>query len=258
PSHQPARNPAKLIAMRKYTTELIGTFFLVFTVCTAVLSGAALAPLAIGLVLTTMVFAGGHISGAHYNPAVTVAVWLRGRLATRDIGPYIAAQVVGALVAAGLARLVVDKTPGPAFHVTGRHLLGAFVAELLVTFALAYVVLNVATSKDHPNNSFYGLAIGGTVLAGAIAVGDVSGGVFNPAAARSREGRPPPRPPGGPFVQVDFGGRAGPPCRGSGWSTKNRQIASFAPKAPGRSAGHAWPLPGSVYSSTAPLLWHRP
>ncbi|TMM33765.1 MAG: porin [Actinobacteria bacterium] len=169
--------------MRKYTTELIGTFFLVFTVCTAVLSGAALAPLAIGLVLTTMVFAGGHISGAHYNPAVTVAVWLRGRLATRDIGPYIAAQVVGALVAAGLARLVVDKTPGPAFHVTGRHLLGAFVAELLVTFALAYVVLNVATSKDHPNNSFYGLAIGGTVLAGAIAVGDVSGGVFNPAVA---------------------------------------------------------------------------
>jgi len=140
--------------MRKYTTELIGTFFLVFTVCTAVLSGAALAPLAIGLVLTTMVFAGGHISGAHYNPAVTVAVWLRGRLATRDIGPYIAAQVVGALVAAGLARLVVDKTPGPAFHVTGRHLLGAFVA-----------------------------AIGGTVLAGAVAVGDVSGGVFNPAVA---------------------------------------------------------------------------
>ena len=66
---------------------------------------------------------------------------------------------------------------------SGHALAAAFVAELLVTFALAYVVLNVATSRDHPNNSFYGLAIGFTVMAGAISVGGISGGVFNPAVA---------------------------------------------------------------------------
>ena len=167
--------------MRKYATEFIGTFFLVFTIVVTVLSGAALAPLAIGVVLAAMVFAGGHISGAHYNPAVTVAVWVRGKLPTREVLPYMVAQVAGAVAAAGAGRLVVGVHPAAAFQVSGRHLLAAFAAELLVTFALAYVVLNVATSKDHPNNSFYGLAIGFTVMVGAFAVGPVSGGAFNPA-----------------------------------------------------------------------------
>lgn len=166
--------------MRRYTTEFIGTFFLVFTVCTAVLANAALAPLAIGAVLMTMIFAGGHISGGHFNPAVSLAVFLRGRLSARDLGPYMGAQVLAGLVAAGVARFVVDVKP-TAFSVSGRDLAAAFVAELLFTFALAWVVLNVATSKDHPNNSFYGLAIGFTVLAGAVAVGGVSGAAFNPA-----------------------------------------------------------------------------
>jgi aquaporin Z len=169
--------------MRKYATEFIGTFFLVFTIVATVLTHAALAPLAIGVVLAAMVFAGGHISGAHYNPAVTVAVWLRGRLTTREVAPYMAAQILGALCAAGAGRFVVDAPPGAAFQQTGKHLATAFVAELLVTFALAYVVLNVATSKDHPNNSFYGLAIGFTVMSGAVGVGSISGGVFNPAVA---------------------------------------------------------------------------
>ncbi len=169
--------------MRKYATEFIGTFFLVFTIVASVSSGSALAPLAIGGVLMVMVFAGGHISGAHYNPAVTVAVWLRGRLATREVAPYMLAQILGAALAAGVGRLVVETAPATAFHVSGKHLGSAFLAELVVTFALAYVVLNVATSKDHPNNSFYGLAIGFTVMAGAVGVGGVSGGVFNPAVA---------------------------------------------------------------------------
>jgi aquaporin Z len=168
--------------MRKYLTELIGTFFLVFTICTAVVSGSALAPLAIGAVLMAMVFAGGHISGAHYNPAVTIAVFVRGRIAAREVIPYIAAQVIGAVAGAATARIVAGA-PAEAFSASGSKLGAAFVAELAVTFALAYVVLNVATSKSHPNNSFYGLAIGFTVLAGAVAVGGVSGGVFNPAAA---------------------------------------------------------------------------
>jgi len=169
--------------MRKYLTEFVGTAVLLFTIYCSVVSGSALAPLAIGAVLTAMVFAGGHVSGAHYNPAVTLAVFLRGRLAARHLLPYAAAQVIGALAGAALARVVVGAPTGPALHATGRDLVAVFLAEAVVTFALAYVVLNVATSKDHPNNSFYGLAIGFTVLAGAVAVGGVSGGTFNPAVA---------------------------------------------------------------------------
>jgi aquaporin Z len=166
--------------MRKYVTELIGTFFLVFTVCCASLTSAPLGALAVGAVLAVMVFAGGHISGAHYNPAVTLAVYLRGKLPARDVPWYMGAQLVAGVVAAGISRFVIVDKP-EVFSATGRQLGAAVVAELLFTFALAYVVLNVATSKDHPNNSFYGLAIGFTVLAGAVAVGNVSGGAFNPA-----------------------------------------------------------------------------
>jgi aquaporin Z len=167
--------------VRRYLTEFIGTFFLVFTVVCTVQAGAALAPLAIGLVLAAMVFAGGHLSGAHYNPAVTLAVLVRGRVSVPDAGAYVVAQLLAAVAAAGCGRLVLGERPDHTF--TADRTGGAFVAELLVTFALAYVVLNVATSRDHPNNSFYGLAIGATVLAGAVAVGPVSGGVFNPAVA---------------------------------------------------------------------------
>jgi len=167
--------------MRKYVVEFIGTFFLVLTVCFAVLTNAALAPLAIGAVLAAMVFAGGHISGGHFNPAVTLAVFLRGRLALREVGPYMAAQLLGGLVAAVITRYVYTGARADRFTVSGRELVGAVVVEFLFTFALAYVVLNVATSKSHPINSFYGLAIGFTVLAGAAAVGGISGGAFNPA-----------------------------------------------------------------------------
>jgi aquaporin Z len=167
--------------MRKYIVEFIGTFFLVFTVCTAVLGGSVIAPVAIGAVLMTMIFAGGHISGGHFNPAVSLAVWVRGKLSTADLPWYVGAQLVAGAIAAGIARFVVIGSPPAAHGPTGRALAAAVVVELLFTFALAYVVLNVATSKDHPNNSFYGLAIGFTVLAGAVAVGPISGGAFNPA-----------------------------------------------------------------------------
>ncbi|HST83661.1 MAG TPA: aquaporin [Kineosporiaceae bacterium] len=169
--------------MRKYATEFIGTFFLVFTIVTAVLSGSPLAPLAIGVVLAAMVFAGGHISGAHYNPAVTLAVWIRGKVDSSDVPGYLAAQVSGAISAAAIAQFVVDKDATAAFSLSGSALGKALIAEALVTFALAYVVLNVATSSDHDGNSFYGLAIGFTVMSGVVAVGGISGGVFNPAVA---------------------------------------------------------------------------
>ena len=170
----------------KYAVEAIGTFFLVFTVGAAVGSGSPFAPLGIGAVLMVMIYAGGHLSGGHYNPAVTLAVLLRRRIGLRDAAAYWVVQLGAGLLAAVVVRTIVDPTrvaTTAAMTLTGRTLLAAFVVELLFTFALCYVVLNVATSKDHPDNSFYGLAIGFTVVAGAFAVGAISGGAFNPAVS---------------------------------------------------------------------------
>lgn len=169
--------------MRRYLAEFIGTFFLVLTIVTTVLSRAPLAPLAIGAVLAAMIFAGGHVSGAHFNPAVTLAVWIRGKVAASDVPGYLIAQLTGAVIGALTGRAVTGVSPGPALSMSGDKLLAALIAETLMTFALAYVVLNVATSSGHRDNSFYGLAIGFTILAGATAFGGVSGGVFNPAVA---------------------------------------------------------------------------
>lgn len=168
--------------MNKYVMEFVGTFFLVFTVgCTVVGNGAgALAPLAIGSVLMVMVFAGGHISGAHYNPAITLAIWIRGKCPTKDVAPYMIFQIVGALLAAlAVKYLKAGSVVTPMSLAT----VPALLAEFLFTFALVFVVLNTATSKDTAGNSFYGLAIGFTVLSGAFAVGNISGGAFNPAVA---------------------------------------------------------------------------
>jgi len=168
----------------KYAAEAIGTFFLVFTVGAAVGTGSHLAPLAIGAVLMVMVYAGGHISGGHYNPAVTLSVLVRRRIAVGDAFMYWIVQLGAGLLAAAVVSGIVDPAQAAktvTMPLTGHALVAAFVAELLFTFALCYVVLNVATSKDHPDNSFYGLAIGFTVLAGAVAVGGISGGAFNPA-----------------------------------------------------------------------------
>jgi len=168
--------------MNKYIVEFVGTFFLVLTIgCTVVGGGAGvIPPLAIGAGLMVMVFAGGHVSGAHFNPAVTLAVWMRGRCDTKDVAPYVASQVIGAgLAAAAVKYLRTGALVTPMIPAVGP----ALVAELLFTFALAWVVLNVATAKGTAGNSFYGLAIGMTVMTGAFAVGDISGAVFNPAVA---------------------------------------------------------------------------
>src|SRR5437016_12343954 len=169
--------------MNKYIAEFIGTFFLVLTIgCTGIGAGAGvIAPLAIGAALMVMVFAGGHISGAHYNPAVTVGVFIRGKVNGADVGPYMVAQLAGAAVAA----LVVSKflRAGVAVSPITLKLGPALLAEFLFTFALVYVVLNAATAEGTSGNSFYGLAIGMTVMTGAFAVGDISGGAFNPAVA---------------------------------------------------------------------------
>jgi aquaporin Z len=168
--------------MNKYITEFIGTFFLVLTVgCCVIIGGAAvIAPLAIGSILMVMIYAGGHISGGHYNPAVTLAVWRRGRCPTKDAVGYWLAQFIAAAVAAAVLNYLKGDAGAKRMALkTGPALL----AEFLFTFALAYVVLNSATAKANAGNSFYGLAIGFTVMSGAFAVGSISGGVFNPAVA---------------------------------------------------------------------------
>lgn len=169
--------------MRRYLTEFIGTFFLVLTVGCTVLGKVPVAPLAIGAVLMVMIYAGGHVSGGHYNPAVTLAVLVRGRIAGLDAVGYWVAQIAAGVLAALIAKYLVNPGDVTALSPTGRGIGTALTAEVLFAFALAYVVLNVATSRDHPNNHFYGLAIGFTVAAGAFAVGGISGGAFNPAVA---------------------------------------------------------------------------
>jgi len=178
--------------MNKAIVEFIGTFFLVLTVGCAVLGGLGnFAPIAIGSALMVMIYAGGHISGGHFNPAVTLACLLRGACTMKDAIPYWIAQFAAGIVAAIVVGILgykvgngVEGAPeAAAAAIGGAKIIPAFIAEFLFTFALAWVVLNTATSKDTDGNSNYALAIGFTVLTGAYAVGSISGGAFNPAVA---------------------------------------------------------------------------
>ncbi|HRI20019.1 MAG TPA: aquaporin [Panacibacter sp.] len=169
--------------MKKLITEFIGTFFLVLTIGMVVVLGRGdLAPIPIGAVLMVMIFAGGHISGAHYNPAVTLAVLIRGKIGVGEAVPYMIVQVIGGVAASFVVMFLMgDKMPPEATGMASTA--KGLVAELLGTVALAYVVLNVATAKGTSGNSFYGLAIGFTVLSMAYALAPISGGAFNPAVA---------------------------------------------------------------------------
>lgn len=166
--------------MKRYVTEVIGTFFLVFAIGMTAVLGTTAAPLAIGSTLMVMVYMGGHVSGAHYNPAITLAILLRGGMNKADVIPYMAAQILGAWLAAESVLLITGSTfaPVPGADVGAG---AALLAEILFTFALALVILNVATAESTAGNSYFGLAIGFTVMAGAYAVGPISGGAFNPA-----------------------------------------------------------------------------
>jgi aquaporin Z len=168
---------------RKLAVEFIGMFLFIFTVGMATeaanRSGAILAPFAIGSVLMVLVFAGGHVSGGHYNPAVSTAVFIRGKIKAHEYAAYVLTQFVAAALGGLLVNAIGGKQTAGATASTGKML----VVEFLFTFALAYVVLNVATAKGTEGNSFYGLAIGFVVVVGAISVGWVSGGAFNPAIA---------------------------------------------------------------------------
>lgn len=181
----------------KYVYEFIGTFFLVTTVGMVIVQpGAApagFAPIAIGTVLAVMIFAGGHVSGGHYNPAVSLAVWARGDKQSFTLGNMLLYWVVQ-LAAGFVAALLVSYIKGAMAAATGEtvvvamnnvsaYLMPSLVAEFVGTFALTYTVLNVATAKGTSGNSFYGWAIGMAVLAMAYAFGSITGGAFNPAVA---------------------------------------------------------------------------
>ena len=160
--------------MKNYITEFIGTFFLVLTI------GLTRDPLAIGVMLMVMVYMGGHISGAHYNPAVSIAMILRGLLTTKEAINYILSQLAGAFLAAIFVQWVGGAVMevGPSNTASVLQILSI---EAIFTFALVLVILNVATNPKTEGNSYYGLAIGFTIMAGAFAGGGISGGAYNPA-----------------------------------------------------------------------------
>ena len=190
--------------IKKCLAEFMGTMFLCLTVALSVGMGRENAPLAIGLSLGCLVFALGHISGANFNPAVSLAIAIRGRMDAMTAAAYMLSQLAGGFLGAGVARFVVEDWckdddgtivtmmldgaeiarscisgyPSPDPNVNGFT---AFLVEMIFTMGLALVVLNVAVSDANAGNSFYGLAIGLTVTFGAIAGGGVSGGAFNPA-----------------------------------------------------------------------------
>ncbi len=164
----------------KLLAEAIGTFFLVLAVGLGSFYSEAMAPVAIGFTLMVMAYAGGPVSGAHFNPAITLAAWIRGSLPAREVAPYVGVQFAAALVAA----LLVYKFSGVPIWIgagEGVSTIKMLVGEITWTFALAFVILNVATVKAAAGNSYSGLAIGGTVLAGAFVMGPITGGAFNPA-----------------------------------------------------------------------------
>ena len=171
---------------RKYLAEFIGTFFLVLTVCMIAFSkvSADLQPLAIGATLMGLIFSMGHISGAQFNPAVSVAFFLRGKINAKDLGFYIVAQFLAGILAAFTVQILVSGNPPVApFNAPPQYFsMGqAILAEVLGTFIMVWVILNVATAKALEGNGFYGLAIGFVIMGMIYTFGGVSGAVFNPA-----------------------------------------------------------------------------
>ncbi|HZV69509.1 MAG TPA: aquaporin [Saprospiraceae bacterium] len=171
-------------AFRRYVVEFIGTFFFLVAICMSVQQGLGqFAPVAIGVMLMVMVYAGGPISGGHYNPAVSLAAYLRGALHISDLLPYIVAQVLGGTLASMLAGFLITSIGGAEPTPKELDVVPSLIGEFLGTFALVYVILNVATSKRSAGNSYFGISIGFTVMTCAYIFGGISGGAFNPAVA---------------------------------------------------------------------------
>lgn len=160
--------------MDKYILEFTGTFFLVLVI------GLTANPIAIGAVLVALVYMGGYVSGAHYNPAVTLGIWMQGKIEAKQAGRYVLAQLLAAIAAAGVYQAIVGDKIIVAPN-ADMSFMAALLVEFLFTFALVSVVLHTAVSKQAVGNNYYGIAIGLTVMAAAFAGGAISGGAFNPA-----------------------------------------------------------------------------
>ncbi|MCI4671081.1 MAG: aquaporin [Bacteroidia bacterium] len=169
--------------MSKYLTEFLGTFFLVALIGLSVGSGSSLFPLAIGFGLTALVYMGYHISGAHYNPAVTLSILILGKITWQDSLIYLLAQLLGSALGALAAGIMIqDQDYTFILEAAGSaDIFQILLAEILFTFLLMMVVLNVAVSERTKGNSFYGIAVGLIITAGIYAVSEISGAVFNPA-----------------------------------------------------------------------------
>jgi len=157
--------------MRKYWMECLGTMFLVLTVS---LTGT---PIAIGTMFAALIYLGAHISGANYNPAISLAMWVRGKLSLKDMWLYMGFQILGGFFAAGIYWVLAGQRYfplPPAGVVYWQHL----IIEVLFTFLLAYTMLTVLTTKKLKGNYIYGLAIGLALLAIAFL-----GGTYNPAVS---------------------------------------------------------------------------
>ena len=166
--------------MKRYLFEFIGTFFLVMTI------GLTGNPLAIGIMLAVLVYMGGHISGAHYNPAVTISIYLK-KLISKEVAiKYILVQIAASTFASAVIYFLTQELikVAPSETATIPQII---ISEFLFTFLLVLVILNVATNKKTDGNSYYGLAIGFTVMASAYCVGGISGGAFNPAVGLGPE-----------------------------------------------------------------------
>jgi len=178
------------VSISPYLIETLGTFFLTLTIGLNVVEiannpdAAQHAPLAIGSALMVLVFFGGHLSGAHYNPAVTIGAKLtfRDHIGWIQSGLYIFCQVAGAIIAGIVYWKITDTTfefqPGPDYSD-----LKAIIVESIYTFLLVSVMINTATTTSQMGNSFFGLAIGFTVLTAGYSIGYISGAVLNPAVA---------------------------------------------------------------------------
>ena len=176
------------MSLKKYIVEFIGTFFLVLTICMTSYSkvSADLQPLAVGSMLMVLIYSMGYLSGAQFNPAISLAIYLRGRINLKEMGFYWIAQILGAVAAAMMTAVLISAKPPVGLIASTPQffsMVPSLIAEVLGSFALTWVILTVATSKALDGNNFYGLAIGFTVTALMYTLGSVSGSAFNPVVA---------------------------------------------------------------------------
>lgn len=165
--------------MKRYIIEFVGTLLFVASIIGIVYNASALVAIHIGIALTALVYMGGAVSGAHYNPAVTLGIFLNKKITSRDAVAYIVSQLLGAVVAFLVMTKGLDVSlPAVSLFGTTKAL---FIAECLFTFALVTTVLHTAVNRLTAGNSYFGLAIGAVVIVGGAAVGKISGGFFNPA-----------------------------------------------------------------------------